>query len=75
MTVGQRTPKFWGVTVVAGDTKTRVEDDLTKASDALAAVVEDGRRLEAEVACLAVERMSFLLKLEESKDKVSSLHS
>ena len=63
LTVSQRTLEFWGVTVAAGDGKIMVEDDLTKAQDALAAVVEDGHRLEAEVARLEVEQTSFLLKL------------
>ena len=36
---------------------------------------EDGRRLEDEVAHLAVERTLLLLELNVSKDKASSLHS
>ena len=63
------------VTAVAGDAKARVEDHLTRALDALVAAEEDGRRLEAEIARLAVERTSLLLELEESKDEVSSLLS
>ena len=64
------------LTVVAvGDAKARAEDDLTRALDALAVVEEDRCMLEAEVARLAVERMSLLLELEASKDKVYSLHS
>ena len=64
------------LTIVASvDAKGRVEDDLTRARDALAVVEEDRRRLEAEVACLAIERTSLLLELEASKDEVSSLHS
>ena len=63
------------VATTAGDAKARVEDDLASAREALAAAKEDGRRLEAEVAHLAVERMSLLLELEASKDKVSFLHS
>ena len=59
--------------IAAGDAKSRVEDDLTRALDALAAAEEDGRRLEA--ARLAVERTSLFLELETSKDEVSSLHS
>ena len=42
---------------------------------AAAATEEDRRRLEDEVACLAIERTSLLLELETSKDEVSSLHS
>ena len=62
-------------TVVAGDAKARAEDDLTSALNTLASAEEDGRRLEAEVACLAVERMTLLLEMEASKDEVASLHS
>ena len=58
-----------------GDAEARAEDDLTRAQDALAAIEEDRRRLEAEVARLAVGRTLLLLKLEASKDEVSSLHS
>ena len=36
---------------------------------------EDRCRSEAKIACLVVERSSLLLKLEASKDEVSSLHS
>ena len=61
--------------VAAGDAKARTEDDLIRALDALAAAEEDGRRLEAEVARLAVEQTLLLLELEASKDEVSSLHS
>ena len=61
--------------VAAGDAKARTKDDLPRALDALAAAEEDVHRLEAEVARLAVERMSLLLELEASKDEVSSLHS
>ena len=61
--------------IVAGDAKARAKDNLTRALDALAVVEEDGRRLEAKVACLAVEQTSLLLELEASKDEVSSLHS
>ena len=43
------------IAVVVADAKARVEDDLTRARDVLAAVKEDGRKLEAKVAHLAVE--------------------
>ena len=59
----------------AGDAKARVEDDLAQVLDALAATEEDGRRSKVEIAHLEVERTSLLLKLEASKDEVSSLHS
>ena len=41
--------------VAVGDAKARVEDDLTKALDALVNTEEDKCRLEAKVALLAVE--------------------
>ena len=49
--------------IAAGEAKARAEDNLTKARDTLAATEEDERRLEVEVACLAVERTSLLLEL------------
>ena len=60
--------------ITASDAKARVEDNLARVLDALAVAEEDGRRLEAEIACLAIERKSLLLELEASKDEVSSLH-
>ena len=62
-------------TVAVGYAKAKVEDDLNRVQDALAAVEEDGRKLEAEVSSLAVERTSLLLELGASKDEVSSFHS
>ena len=62
------------ITVVR-DAKARVEDDVARVLDVLAVVEEDGRRSEAEIACLAVERTSLLLELEASKDEVSFVHS
>ena len=47
--------------MAASDAKVRVEDNLTRALNALAAEKEDGRKLEAEVAYLSVERTSLLL--------------
>ena len=61
--------------VAASDAKARVEDELTRVLDALAAAEEDKHRLEAEFVHLAVERMLLLLELEASKYEVSSLHS
>ena len=63
------------VVTIAGEAKARVEDDLARALDALATTKEDRHMSEAEIACLVVKRTSLLLKLEASKDKVSSLHS
>ena len=40
----------------AVDAKVRVEDDMTRARDALAIAEEDGRGLEIEVTRLVVER-------------------
>ena len=66
--------------VSARDAKARVEVDLTKALNSLAATEEGGRRSEAEIARLEVklarieaERASLLLELEASKGEVSSL--
>ena len=60
---------------IAGDSKARVEDDLTKALNALAAAEEGGCRSEAEIARLEAERASLLLELEASKGEASSLHA
>ena len=62
-------------TIVAGEAKARVEDDLARIRDALATTEEDGRGLEVEVARLTVEQTSLLLELQTSRDEVSSLHS
>ena len=59
----------------AGDAKSRVEDDLTKALNALAAAEEGGRRSEIEIARLEAKRASLLLELEASKGVVSSFHA
>ena len=59
----------------AGDAKARVDDDLTRARDALAAVEEDMCRLKAEDTCLVIKRTSLLLEVEATKDDVSFLHS
>ena len=61
--------------VAVGDSKAMVEDDLSRALDALAAAEEDRHRLEVELAHLAIERTSLLLELKASNDEVSSLHS
>ena len=70
------------VATAAGDVKARVEVNLTKALNYLAAAEEGGGRSEAEVARLEVEfarveaeRESLLLELEASKCEVSSLHA
>ena len=70
------------VAATAGDAKARVEVDLTKALNSLAAAEEGERRLKAEIARLEaefapveVERASLLLELEASKREVSSLHA
>ena len=43
----------------SGDAKARVEDDLARVLDALAAAKEDGCKLEAEIACLVVSERRF----------------
>ena len=70
------------IVVAAGDSKARVEVDLTKALNSLADSEEGGRRseveiirLDAEFARVEAERESLLLELEASKRGVSSLHA
>ena len=63
------------VAIIAGDSKERVEDDLTKTLNALAATEEGGCRSEAKIARLEAERASLLLELEASKGEASSLHA
>ena len=58
-----------------GDAKARVEDDMAKALNALAAAEEGRCRSEAEIACLEVERTSLSLELEAFKGEVSFLHA
>ena len=58
-----------------GDAKTRVEDDLARVQDALAAEEEGRRKAKAEIARLEIEWTSLLLKLRAAKDEVSSFHS
>ena len=60
---------------VADDAKARVEDDLVRVLDALAAKEEDWYMTEAKIAHMVVEQTSLLLELEASKDEVSSLYS
>ena len=61
--------------LAVGEAKAREKDDMTRARDALPAVEEDRRWLEAEVAHMTVERTSLLLELKAFKDEVSALHS
>ena len=64
------------------DAKARVEADLTKALNSLAAT-EEGEirskgvivRLEAVFICVDAERASLFLELEASKGEMSSLHA
>ena len=65
-----------------GDTKEKLEGDLARVKDALAAVeearvvaVEARRKAESEVARLEVDWTSLLLELGTVKDEVSSLQS
>ena len=50
-----------------GDTKARVEDDLTKAFNALAAAEEGRCKSEAKISLLEAKQTSLLLELEASK--------
>ena len=70
------------IVATVGDAKARVEVDLTKALNSLAAAKEGGRRtkaeftrLEAKFARVEVERELVLLELKASKCEVSSLHA
>ena len=55
----------------AGDAKSKVEDDIPRVLDVLAAVEEDRRRSEAEITRQAIKRPSLLLELDATKDEVS----
>ena len=57
------------------DAKAKVEVDLTKALNTLAAAEEGGCRSKAELARIEAERASLLLELEVSKGEVSSLYA
>ena len=48
--------------IAAGDAKARVEDDLARILDALAAAEEDGRKSEAEIARLVIEQTSLFTR-------------
>ena len=70
------------VVAATQDAKSRVEVDLTKDLNSLAATEEGWHRSEAKIARLEVKfarveakRESFLLELEASKREVSSLHA
>ena len=63
------------VATSAGDSKARVEVDLTKALNSLTVVEEGEHRLEAKISRLEVKQVSLLLELEASKGGVSSLHA
>ena len=56
--------------IAAGKAKARLEDDLARMRDALAAAKKDRRGLEVEVARLTVEQTSLLLELLASRDEV-----
>ena len=59
----------------SGDARARVEEDLTRVQEALAAAEESRCKTEADTARLKVERTSLLLELRATKDEVSSLYS
>ena len=60
---------------VVGDARVRVEEDLARVQEALAAKKRGRHKVKAETTCLEVERTSHLLELGAIKDEVSSLHS
>ena len=70
------------VATSAGDAKARVEVNMSKALNSLAAEEEGGLRSEGEIACLEAElarveakRALLFLALEASKGEVSSLQA
>ena len=63
------------VASAAGNARARAEEDFVRIQEALVATKEDRSKAEAEIACLEVERTSFMLELGATKDEVSSLHS
>ena len=65
----------WLATVVAGDIKARIEDDLARVRDTLAVAEEAKHKAEAETAHREVEQTSLLLELGATNDEVSSLQS
>ena len=58
----------------AGNSRARVNEDLARVQEALAAAEEGKRKAEAEIACLEVKRTSLLPKLRVTKDEVSFFH-
>ena len=78
----QEAREFQLVVAAEGVAKVKVEVNLTKALNSLAAAEEGGcrskveiARLEAEFTCIEAERTLLLLELEASKREVSSLHA
>ena len=63
------------VATATGDTKARVEDDLTEALNALAVAEEGEHRSETKISRLEAMQTLLLLELEASKGEVSSLHA
>ena len=52
-----------------------MEDNLARVQETLAVAEEARCKVEAEVACLEVERTSLLVEIGAAKDEVSSFHS
>ena len=61
--------------VVAGDVKALADNKLAGVQDALAAVKEARRKVEAKATRLKVEQTSLLLEIRTNKNEGSSLHS
>ena len=57
---------------VAGSVRARVEYELTRVQQALAALEEARRKAEDKASCLADEGVFLLLELRASKDKLSA---
>ena len=56
----------------AGSARVKVESELAKVQNALVVAEEARQKAEYEASCPTVERVSLLLELETSKDKMSA---
>ena len=59
----------------AGSARVKVESELARVQNALAASEEARRKAEDKDSCLSVERVFLLLELGSSKDEVSALQA
>ena len=59
----------------AGSARAKVESELARVQNALAVSKEARRKMEDDASLLAIERVSLLLELGTSKNKVSALQA